>query len=281
MEKDILIIGSGVVGSATGKGFVTKGHRVVFYDTDRDVLNKLSKEGLRVCEDYDLGNFDVSMVCVSTPVADGSIDLSFFDDAIEKLGTKLAVVSSHHLVVVRSTVLPGTTEERVIPMLERCSGKKVRDDFDACFNPEFLRESRAGEDFIHPWVIAIGTYDQASVMMLDSLYRPFEAEIIYDGTRVIEMAKYVHNLFNATKISFFNEIYTVCQSLGIDGDAVSSLVAKSAEGLWNPEYGIKGGSPYGGTCLPKDTRAFRGFARQHNLNHILLDAVIRVNEEMG
>jgi len=99
---------------------------------------------------------------------------------------------------------------------------------------------------------------------------------------VAEMMKYVHNLFNATKISFFNEMHVVCQKLGIDSQAVNSLVVKSAEGMWNPKYGTAGGRPYGGSCLPKDTRAFRSFAEELNLSRILLlDAVIKVNEEMG
>ena len=99
--------------------------------------------------------------------------------------------------------------------------------------------------------------------------------------KVAEMMKYVHNLFNATKISFFNEIHMACQQLGIDSETVNSLVARSAEGMWNPRYGIKGGRPYGGSCLPKDTRAFRSFAQEVDLSPMtLLDAVIKVNEEM-
>ncbi len=282
MKGNILIIGSGVVGQATGKGFQAKGHRVVFYDVNPDVLSKLSEEGYDTCDDYDLREFDVSMLCVSTPTRNDKIVLSYLANAVTKLGVKLAEVNRYHLVVVRSTVLPGTTEESIIPELEYWSGKKAGVDFGVCMSPEFLRAASAEEDFARPWLIVIGAYDRRSGKELEKLYRPFEAEIVVTELKVAEMMKYVHNLFNATKISFFNEMHLVCQKLGIDSRAVNSLVAKSAEALWNPLYGTVGGRPYGGACLPKDTMAFRYFARELNLSHMtLLDAVIKVNEEMG
>ena len=282
MKSNILIIGSGVVGQATGKGLRSKGHSVVFYDIDPDVLSILSEEGYDTCSDYDLGEFDISVLCVNTPTRNDWIVLDYLHNAIKKLGAKLADISRYHLVVVRYTSLPGMTEEKAIPVLEHYSGKKVGMDFGICVNPEFLREATAGEDFAHPWLVVIGAYDQRSSKQLERLYRPFGTEIVVTDIRVAEMMKYVHNLFNATKISFFNEVHMVCQKLGVDSQAVNALVTKSAEGMWNPKYGTAGGRPYGGTCLPKDTRAFRTFAYERNLGStLLLDAVIRINEEMG
>ncbi|MCD6358887.1 MAG: UDP-glucose/GDP-mannose dehydrogenase family protein [Dehalococcoidia bacterium] len=282
MKKNILIIGSGVVGEATGKGFLGKGHRVTFCDVDSRVRARLASEGHDVCEDYDLNDFDVSMLCINTPTRGNKIILDYLHRALKKLGSKLADIGSYHMVVVRSTSLPGTTEEKIIPTLECYSGKKAGVDFGVCVNPEFLREASAEEDFAHPWLIVIGAYDKRSERELKYLYRSFKAEIMITDDKTAEMMKYVHNLFNATKISFFNEMYMVCQSLGIDSDVVNSMVVKSAEGIWNPEYGTKGGRPYSGSCLPKDTRAFRTFAHELKLNSmVLLDAVIKVNEQRG
>jgi len=282
MKKNILIIGSGVVGQATGKGFHSKGHHVVFCDVNPDVLSRLNEEGYETCDDYDLREFDVSMLCVCTPTRNDKIVLDYLRSALKKLGTKLADINRYHLVVVRCTSLPGTTEEKIIPLLEIYSRKKAGLDFGICTNPEFLRAAKSGHDFAHPWLTVIGAYDQRSGKELERLYQPFGAEIAITELKVAEMMKYVHNLFNATKISFFNEMRMVCDELGIDSQAVNSLVVKSAEGIWNPKYGTTGGRPYGGSCLPKDTRAFRSFAHELELSRMpLLNATIRINEEMG
>jgi len=210
MKRNILIIGSGVVGQATGKGFHSKGHRVVFYDVNPDVLSRLSAEGYDTCDDYDLREFDVSMLCVCTPTRNDKIVLDYLQSAVKKLGTKLADIDRYHLVVVRCTSLPGITEERIIPMLNYYSGKKAGVDFGICTNPEFLRAATAEQDFAHPWLIVIGAYDQRSGKELEELCQPFGAEIVITELKVAEMMKYVHNLFNAAKISFFNEMHVVC-----------------------------------------------------------------------
>jgi len=261
MKRNILIIGSGVVGQATGKGFQSKGHRVVFHDVNPDVLSKLNKQGYETCGDYDLREFDVSMLCVCTPTHDDKIVLDYLRSALKKLTTKLAEINRYHLVVLRSISLPGTTEEKVIPLLEYYSRKKVGVDFGICMSLEFLRAATAEENFAHPWLTVIGAYDQRSGKELAELYRPFEAEILVTELKVAEMMKYVHNLFNATKISFFNEMHVVCQEMGIDSQAVSSLVLKLAEETLNPKYGTVGGRPYGGTFLPKDTRTLHSFTK--------------------
>ena len=282
--ESILIIGSGVVGKATGKGLAKLGYDVCFYDIDEKVLGQLEQEGVRICTyaDYDLTKFDISILTVNTPTRNNKIVMNYLHRAITTLGTKLAQIKRYHLVIIRCTLLPGTTEERIIPMLEYYSGKKVGQDFGLCYNPEFLRAVSAEADFLDPWLVVFGGCDQRSEALLWKIYFPYLDKLEVVSIREAEMMKYVHNLFNATKISYFNEIHMVCQKLGIDSDKVASLVARSAEGMWRADYGTKGGRPYGGTCLPKDTRAFLSFARKMDLHPMpLLDAVIKINEQMG
>jgi len=282
MSKDILIIGSGVVGGATGKGLQALGNHVVFHDIDEAVLARHRDDGYETAADYDLNNFDISILSVNTPTRTNRIVFNYLHRAVEKLGSKLAVTNRYHMIIIRCTLPPGTVVEEIIPILEYFSGKKAGRDFGLAVNPEFLRAVSAADDFLNPWLVVIGPYDKKSERIMRHLYQSFADKIEVVDIRIAEIMKYVHNLFNATKISFFNEIHMVCKELDIDSDKVASLVARSAEGMWNPAYGTKGGRPYGGTCLPKDTRAFRAFARSLELNPmILLDAVIKVNEEIG
>jgi UDPglucose 6-dehydrogenase len=183
-------------------------------------------------------------------------------------------------VVVRSTVPPTTTERCVTPILERASGKWAGVNFGVAMNPEFLREVSSESDFAQPWIIVLGTTDQRTTDILDALYMPFGALIVHCTPTEAEMIKYVNNIYNAVKISYFNEVHTICQQLGIDSSLVSATVARSAEGMWNPLYGTRGGSPYGGACLPKDTAAFMGFVHEHGWDHLLLEATVEVNRRL-
>jgi UDPglucose 6-dehydrogenase len=280
--KNILIIGSGVVGQATGRGLGKLGFNVCFHDINEKVLENLQKEGAQNCRDYNLADYDMSVMSINTPTRNNKIMLHYLHQAIKTLGQKLAQIKHYHLVVIRCTLLPGTTEEKIIPMLEYYSGKTIGQDFGLCYNPEFLRAVSAEDDFLNPWLTVYGAYDQRS----SDLFRPL-CEMCTDKIEVVaireaEMMKYMHNIFNATKISYFNEMHMVCNKLGLDSDKIAALVAKSAEGMWRADYGIKGGSPYGGTCLPKDTRAFHSFAHKMDLHPMpLLGAVIKINEQMG
>lgn len=172
MKRNILIIGSGVVGQATGKGFHSKGHQVVFHDVNPDVLSRLSQDGYDTSDDYDMREFDVSMLCVSTPTRNDKIALSYLQNAVTKLGVKLADVNRYHLVVVRSTLPPGTIEGKIVPALQYYSGKKAGVDFGVCMNPEFLREASAEEDFAHPWLTVIGAHDERSGEELEKVSVP-------------------------------------------------------------------------------------------------------------
>jgi UDPglucose 6-dehydrogenase len=283
MER-IAVIGSGVVGTATGKGFSKLGHDVVFVDTDPQVVQRLRQEGHQAIEPSALAEVQpsVSMICVPTPNdRNGRQDLSFLEAALAAIGPLLAG-DDYHLVVVRCTVLPTVTENLVVPALESWSGGKAGRDFGVCMNPEFMREASAEDDFLSPWTVVIGELDKRSGDLLEGLYSPLcqrnHTPIFRTDLRTAEMAKYAHNLFNAAKISFTNETWLMSKELGIDGSQVMALVAQSAEGMWNPRYGIRGGFPYGGNCLPKDIEAFVNLARDLGWPTPLLEATIAVNQ---
>jgi UDPglucose 6-dehydrogenase len=276
------IVGSGVVGSATGRGLAKKGFDITFIDTNRDVVEKLNQEHFQAFlpEDFINGNwnFDISMVSVPTPTVNKAIKLTYLKAAVEEIGRRLATYPHYHLVVVRSTVLPGTTENFVIPLLEKKSGKKVGRDFGVCMNPEFLRAKSALADFSNPRLTVFGEYDKKSGDMLEQVYRVFEKPIYRVTLREAEFQKYVHNLFNAAKISFFNEMRGVGKSIGIDPQKAFNLVAASAEGMWNPSYATKDMGPFGGVCLPKDTQAFLSWGEALGFSLPLLRTTIAVNE---
>ena len=165
--------------------------------------------------------------------------------------------------------------------LEDASGKRAGSDFLLGSNPEFLRAASAVEDFLRPWMTVVGARSAEARDRLVELLSPFGGELrCFDDPAVPELIKCSHNLFNAAKISFWNEIWQVSRHLGIDPDAVAGTVARSAEGSINPNYGIRGGAPFGGACLPKDTAGFLGFSRRIGVDMKLLEAVVAVNSDM-
>jgi UDPglucose 6-dehydrogenase len=187
-------------------------------------------------------------------------------------------------VVVRSTVPPGTTEDIVIPTLESESGRFAGEDFGVCMNPEFLRAATAPEDFMHPRVIVIGALDDRSERALRAIYDSWPAvPIVATSLRTAEAAKYVANLFSATKISFFNEMLRILTAVGVDTAAAFEGAVLGGTGFWDQRYGTRCGAPYGGACLPKDTAAFLGFAEELGFGRLMpiLRATIQINEEMA
>jgi UDPglucose 6-dehydrogenase len=136
------------------------------------------------------------------------------------------------------------------------------------------------QDFARPWITVLGTNERRTAELLDELYAPFGALIVRCTPTEAEMIKYVNNVYNAVKISYFNEVHEICQQLGIDSNLVGATVARSAESMWNPLYGTRGGVPYGGACLPKDTTAFMQFARDHGMEHLMLEATMAVNDRL-
>jgi UDPglucose 6-dehydrogenase len=185
---------------------------------------------------------------------------------------------------MRCTLPPGSTSNIVIPLLEDISGLTYGDDFGVCYNPEFLREASALEDFLNPKLVVIGAEEPYSLSTLEEVYAaglPQGIRSVKTDFKTAEMIKFTSNLFNATKISFTNEMWLACRRLGIDGDEVMSTVVEACEGFWNPGYGSRGGYPYGGACLPKDTAAFYTFARSLGLSMELLNSVIAINDRMA
>jgi UDPglucose 6-dehydrogenase len=278
----ILIVGSGVVGQATGRGFARKGHGISYVDINPQTIAGLRAQGLEAmrAEEVAWDGVDVVMLAVSTPSRDDRIVLDYIEAAAHEVGRGLAKTSRRVLVIVRSTVPPTTTEQRITPILEYASGKRAGVDFGVAMNPEFLRQVSSEQDFQRPWITVLGSSDRATAEQLDALYAPFGALIVRCTPTEAEMIKYVNNIYNALKISYFNEVHQICQELAIDSSLVSAVVARSAESMWNPLYGTRGGVPYGGACLPKDTTAFLAFVREHGWSHLMLEATVEVNRRL-
>ena len=278
----IYIMGSGVVGTATGRGFVEAGHQVTFVDILESRVQALRAEGFDAQPSLVLGDEPgYVFLTLPTPHDGRRYDLSIFDAGVADVARAVAASSAVHTVVVRSTVPPGTADERVLPALERISGKRLGPGFALASNPEFLRAASAAEDFRWPWMTVVASRNKRTQERLAALLAPFGGELrTYDDPRTAEFVKCAHNIYNATKISFWNEMWVVAQELGVDLDEVSSTVARSAEGSTNTQYGIRGGAPYGGVCLPKDTNGFLGFAAEIGVRMPLLEAVVDTNERL-
>jgi UDPglucose 6-dehydrogenase len=278
----INIVGSGVVGGATGRGLLRHGHDVLFVDANPVRVRELANEGLNasLAGDADPAEADITILSVNTPTVGRRVDTSNLLGAVRTLGLGLRRTTHEHTVVVRSTVPPGTTLGPVREILEQTSARIVGDGLGLAMNPEFLRQVSADQDFLNPWLTVFGAAHELPRRVLTSLYEPFGADIVVTDPTTAEVIKYAHNLYNATKISYFNEFYMMCEHLGIDSDPVGEVVARSAEGMWRPQYGIRGGRPYDGACLPKDTVGFLSFANDLGIEMPLLSATVAVNEEM-
>ena len=247
-------------------------------------MRELRERGLDARTGLDLAGEPASLIFLTLPTPnDGHrYDLSAFTAGTAAVGRALADTQAHHTVVVRSTVPPGTTEGLVRSVLEEHSGRTAGEDFGLASNPEFLRAVSAAEDFAHPWMTVIAGRDPRTVERLRALLAPFGGELrTFTDPAEAEFVKCAHNIFNATKISFWNEMWLVAQKLGLDLDPIAATVARSAEGSINPQYGIRGGAPYGGACLPKDTKGFLGFAAGIGVDMPLLSAVVETNDRLA
>ncbi|MCH7730828.1 UDP-glucose/GDP-mannose dehydrogenase family protein [Patescibacteria group bacterium] len=281
----IIVVGSGVIGQATGRAFLSMSNKVTFVDIDEERLGQLRDEGHQALhlKNMDLKGVDVVFVTVSTPTVNGRMKSDNLTSAITAIGKALKKVltpKNYPLVVIRSTVLPGTIDGKVIPLLEKTSGGKAGRDFGICVNPEYLREAQAGKDSAKPWITVIGENEQKSGEILEELYKPLGSPIHKVPIMLAEFQKYVHNLFNSAKISFFNEMRMVSEMLGVDAERAFQLVVDSAEGMWHPAYGTRNLGPFRGSCLPKDTQAFLNYAREMGIEMPLLEATIEVNKKM-
>lgn len=294
---EISIIGTGYVGLVTGIGLAELENKVIFVDIDKNKVNSINsaeppvyERGLKELMQRNKGryyaatdyyeaimNSEITFICVGTPSKeDESIDLRYIESASKGVGETLANKDGFHVVVVKSTVIPGTTEEVVKPIIEKESGKKAFEDFGLAMNPEFLREGNAVEDFFNPDRIVIGVKDEKTKSILDELYKQFNCPKLFTDIKTAEMIKYTSNAFLATKISFANEIGNICKKLGID-------VYKVFEGVGldhriNPAY-FRAGIGFGGSCFPKDVKALIRKAEELGEEPKILKAVIEVNEK--
>ena len=281
--KKILIVGSGIVGSATGKALSHNDqNNVIFLDIDSQKVENLrsKKTPAYLLNDYQNPDFDVVLLTVPTPLKDGAIDLTYIAKAAEYLGEKISRSEQFSVVCVRSTVTPGTTLKLVAPILERTSGKILGKDFSVSMNPEYLREKTAVEDAGNPWIIVIGVQDSKTEKIMKEIYSHFLCEIISTSITQAELQKYIHNIFNANKIAFFNEFRNICEHLGCDADTLFSITVRSCEGLWNTEYGLKNMGPFSGNCLPKDTEALLRWSHENQIEMPILKAVIQSNKDL-
>lgn len=282
-----MIVGAGVVGTATGKGLAAHGHDVEFIDVVPATVERLRSDGYRanLSDQMSLKTVDFVFVSVTAQTNDDGIDLTHLIEATHRIGEALRHTDHQPVIVYRCTMEPGTMRGTLIPMLERVSGKQAGQHFGVVYNPEYLREISAEEDFLHPRIVTlagISSHSPAAVMVAD-LLSDFGAPIHFLSLEAAEFQKYVNNVGNAVKISTYNLFRMVGRSAGLSDseiDTAFELSAHSAEGLWNARYGTRNMGAYGGACLPKDTKAFRIFAESLGVDIRLLDIVQEINEEV-
>ncbi len=297
---NISVFGLGYVGAVSSACLAEMGHRVTGVDVDEFKVDAINRGESPIVEELIseliageraagrlhattdivaavLGT-DLSLVCVGTPSTEsGGLDTRHVARVAEQIGAALRGKPDWHVVVVRSTILPGTVEEIVLPLLEKHSGKRCGEGFGLCFHPEFLREGSSVKDFRNPPKIVIGSSDRRAADTLASLYTGFDAPLLVTSIRTAEMVKYADNAFHALKIVFANEIGALCKTLGIDSHQVMDIFCADTRLNISPAY-LKPGFAYGGSCLPKDLRALLHMARANNLEMPMLANLARSNE---
>jgi UDPglucose 6-dehydrogenase len=291
----ISVVGTGYVGLTTAVGFASKGHHVTSLDIDQkkveslrvgkcpiyepglsELLNQVMREGRFRAESDPacLSESDLIFICVGTPSKeDGSIELTQLRQASEDIARNLG--GEYPIIVVKSTVVPGTTESVVIPTVERVSGRNAGRGFGVCVNPEFLREGKALEDFFHPDRVVIGQLTSREGDLLEGLYRDFGCPILRTNLRTAEMIKYASNAFLAARISLINEIGNLCKLLGIDTREVARGIGLDKR--IGPHF-LSSGIGFGGSCFPKDVKALIARGREMGYEMKILKAVLEVNE---
>jgi GDP-mannose 6-dehydrogenase len=297
--KRISIFGLGYVGAVSLACLARDGHQVTGVDIDpvkldlirnrkspileegiqelmRDVVNSgrvsVTDDAMQAMRDTEL-----SFVCVGTPSAsNGSQDLTAILRLTEQLGAALKLKDEFHTIVIRSTVQPGTVEEKIEPILERASGKKSGVDFGVCFQPEFLREGSSISDYDHPPYTIVGGNSEAAVNAVREVFQHLDTRFLVTNVRVAETLKMACNAFHALKITFANEIGRVSQSMGIDAHEVMRLVCADRHLNISPAY-LKPGFAFGGSCLPKDLRSLTNIAKQNDVVLPMLSSLLASN----
>jgi len=253
---------------------------VIEQDIDEIIAKVVGSGNLKVTTSaYEgVSHSDVSMICVGTPSnQNGSLDLTYVKRVIKDIGQAMAKKKGFHTIVLRSTVLPGTTENIVIPDLENSSGRVAGHDFGICFNPEFLREGTSVHDFFHPPFTVIGEFDNHTTEVVSTIYQTLDAPILTVPVKSAEMIKYANNSFHALKVTFANEIGNICKSQGIDSQQVMDIFCMDTKLNLSPYY-LKPGFAFGGSCLPKDLRALLYLGHQLDLGLPVLESILPSNE---
>ncbi len=295
----ISIFGLGYVGAVCAGCLSARGHQVIGVDVSQvkiDMINQgkspIVEPGLEALLENGVRNgllsgttsvidavlaTDLSFIAVGTPSKrNGDLDLGYMESVCSQIGNALRDKTERHTVVVRSTVLPGTVKNVVIPLLEKASGKRAGVDFGVATNPEFLRESTAIQDYDFPAMTVIGELDSHSGDLLEALYRELDAPIIRKSIEVAEMIKYTCNVWHAAKVTFANEIGNIAKACGVDGREVMDVVCQDNK-LNLSRYYLRPGFAFGGSCLPKDVRALTYRAGQLDVPHPMLAALMPSN----
>jgi GDP-mannose 6-dehydrogenase len=296
----ISVFGIGYVGVVSAACLAQDGHEVIAVDVDTGKINAINagkspivEEGiddlvaqvvkagkLTATNDFEQAvlDTDVSFICVGTPSApDGSVGLSYVTSVCQNIGKALAKKDSYHSVVVRSTIVPGSTEDGCIPVLEQSSGKTAGKEFGVGYFPEFLRESTAIADNYAPGLIVFGYLDDGTKAILEEINGKLPCKMHAVEIKTAEMVKYTSNTWRAVKVTFANEIGNIAKASGIDGQTVMEILCSDDKIAMSP-YFMRPGFAFGGSCLPKDVRALRYLAGSTGTKHHLLSAVLEANE---
>jgi GDP-mannose 6-dehydrogenase len=295
------VFGLGYVGTVSAACFAMRGHRVVGVDSNPAKTGLINQRQAPIVE-KDVGgiiaravevstlrattdareavlNSDISIVCVGTPaLTNGRLDTRAVEKVSHEIGAAIARKSTPHTVVIRSTMLPGTFRGLVLPALTSSSGKHAGQGFAAAVNPEFLREGSAVADFLHPEKTVIGCDDADTGDLVASLYDGLPGEFVRTTPELAQFSKYIDNSWHAVKVSFANEIGNLCKALGIDSHAAMRMMTMDNKLNISPAY-LRPGFAFGGSCLPKDTRALTYFARTMDLNLPLLQSIMMSNAQ--
>lgn len=297
----ISVFGIGYVGAVSAGCLASDGHEVVAVDPNTAKVDLINR-GLVPIVERDIGerirdavqagrlrattsaadavmDSELSLVCVGTPSQfNGNLDLSFVRRVCENIGDALRHKTAYHVVAARSTMLPGSMNDVVVPLLEQASGKRAGVDFGVCYHPEFLREGSAVHDYHHPPKTVVGEADRRAGDVLVSLYAGLDAPLIRTSVEVAEMVKYADNSWHAVKVAYANEIGSLCKAMGIDGQQVMDIFCQDTK-LNLSRYYLKPGFAFGGSCLPKDVRALNHKARSLDLELPLLGAILPSNQQ--
>ncbi len=295
----VSIFGLGYVGAVTAGCLAADGHRIIGVDPNKtkvDLINRgkspiiekdieamisdgVYQDRLRATTNAAeaVTGSTISLVCVGTPSQlNGNLDMSHVRKVCENIGAALKKKDAFHVVVIRSTMLPGSVRTIVIPTLEQASGKMAGVDFGVCINPEFLREGTAVHDYYHPPKIVIGQSDSSAGKELAKLYEKLDAPTIFTDIETAEMVKYIDNTWHAVKVVFANEVGNICKAVGIDSHRAMDIFFRDTKLNLSPYY-MKPGFAFGGSCLPKDVRALMYKSKTLDLDLPLMNAILPSN----